>query len=515
MTELAFQPWNSSNTEASSPRDTIVVAGEFEVGKSSIVNALLRRTLVPNDPGFVNRPLVRVLHSAQTIVHAELADGSVLEGSSVDEFVEREDVVVCTIFTPMPGMEAVEIIEVPFSPVDGFNADHLPVMRAANLFIWVTIASQAWRLSEKTVVKGLPDEMRERSVLAITRADKLRSEEDLDRIETRLQKEAAPFFNELVFVQASAKNLAASETDEAGWTATGGQALFEIASEIIGDLSADEEMIAQSVAPTNFGRRASDRVGVDLDHSEMEKIERELDNRFKTVAELPRELPSVNSVAESSVSSAATKVAPSFDEELEYSLNEILEEFESEQEDSAPTVAVEPSEQAEPVETFETPIETVTEEAVESVPEVVVPVAETPEQISEPEPEPEPLSNAEKISRAVDNVDGLVAAGVGDLTTLEIQASFKESTVTANQCLAAFSGMLEGDSQAMRQLKADDEIQEVIVAAENSLILLQRLPENASEIAFFVIQSSKTNPGISSMQTKRLLSVWQECREDG
>ena len=508
MTKPAFQTWNSTNAETTTPGGPIVVAGEFEVGKSSVVNALVRRTLIPNDPGFVNRPLVRVRHALNTIVHAELVDGSFLEAGSIAEIVEREDVVVCTLYTPLPGMEAVEIVEIPFSPVSGFDPNHLPIMQGSSLFIWVTIASQAWRLSEKTVVQGLPDEMRERSVLAITRADKLRSEEDLDRIETRLQKEAAPFFNELVFVQASARNLTASETNEAGWTVTGGQALFEIATEVIGGLGAEEGAVAPEISQANYARSTSDRVGVDLDRSEMEMVERELDEKFRTVDELPNGARSAT---------ATSAVSSSFDDELEDSLNEILEQFGSEEPKEVDTADnAEVDDAHESFDAGEAPAETSDEEAFEPAQIHATPVVESTEVEPEPEPEPEPIpeTSAEKISRATDSIDGLVTAGVGDLDSLEVQVSFKEHTVSANQCLAAFSGMLEADAGAMKKLRADDTIQEVIIAAGNSLILLQMLDESETELAFFVLQSAQTNAGISSMQAKRLLSVWQECRDD-
>jgi len=198
-------------------RETIVVAGEFEVGKSSVVNALLRRPLLPNDPGFLSRPLIRIRHRAVESFVVELTNGDSHKIDSLDEIVERSDVSTVVIHVPMPGLEAVEIVEVPFHPSRGIAEENLDLMRQASLFVWVTIGSQAWRLSEKSIVEALPEDMPERSILAISRADKLRSATDLDKIEARLQREAVGLFSEIVFMQASVNRLQECQQNEQKW----------------------------------------------------------------------------------------------------------------------------------------------------------------------------------------------------------------------------------------------------------------------------------------------------------
>jgi len=97
----------------------------------------------------------------------------------------------------------------------------------------VTIASQAWRLSEQALIEGLPYDIRDKSILAISRADKLKTSEDLDKIETRLQKDASRFFSEIVFMQASRDKLERAVSDTRAWEETGGAALASIANELV------------------------------------------------------------------------------------------------------------------------------------------------------------------------------------------------------------------------------------------------------------------------------------------
>jgi len=519
VTKLAFQPWYSSSAQPARQRDTIVVAGEFEVGKSSVVNALLRRNLLPNDPGFLSRPLVKIRHHHTTVISAKLSDGSSIEADCIDDLVERDDVVSCVIHTPLPKMEAVEIVEIPFDPTHGFDPEHHEIMRTAGLFIWGTIASQAWRLSEKTIIQTLPEEMRERSVLAITRADKLISSNDLDLIERRLQKEAAPFFNELVFMQASTKNLTASETSEAGWRETGGYTLFEVASDVIGELTIADEVLlnAMEELEADNSREHADLMG--SNEAEAILAEHDMDNEFRVVEDTSEntffvknnsdEQLAIEPATELEPAPARNPVAAVLGNEVAFSFSESVDKDETE--------SVKAREQV------DADIEPVVEAELPSNASLIADTPERDEAVSQTEVEndpvvesveEEPQTDAQKIAHAVDNIAGLTTAGVGDAASLELLVSFKEGESSAEQCVEAFSAMIKTDVEAMAQLKTEDHIREVILAVSDHLILLQILDDDNEKFAFFVLESDQTNAGIASMTTKRLLNIWRDSGAD-
>ena len=211
----------------------IVVAGEFESGKSSVVNAMLREAVLPCNPGLLSKPTIRITHSSKSSIDAEDRMGSSYSPNSLKELLDHESLSICNLRIPLGLLAGVEIIEVPFLPDSGISANDLEVIADADLIIWVTIASQAWRLSEQALIEGLPYHARDRSILAISRADKLRTAEDLDKIETRLQKDASRFFSEIVFMQASSDNLERAVSDTRAWEETGGAALASIANELV------------------------------------------------------------------------------------------------------------------------------------------------------------------------------------------------------------------------------------------------------------------------------------------
>ncbi len=211
----------------------IVVAGEFESGKSSVINAMLREPVLPCNPGLAARPTIRIMHSPGKSINAEDRMGSNYTPNSLSELLDHESLAICNLRIPLGLMAGVEIIEIPFHHEGGISEDDLEVISDADLIIWVTIASQAWRLSEQAIVEGLPYHVRDKSILAISRADKLRTTQDLDKIETRLQKDASRFFSEIVFMQASSDKLERAVSDTRAWEETGGAALASIANELV------------------------------------------------------------------------------------------------------------------------------------------------------------------------------------------------------------------------------------------------------------------------------------------
>lgn len=211
----------------------IVVAGEFESGKSSVINAMLRDTALPCNPGLASRPTIRITHASTRFINAEDRMGSSYTPQSLTELLDHESLALCHLRMPLGMMAGIEIVEVPFHHDGGISPDDLEIIAEADLIIWVTIASQAWRLSEQTIIEGLPYDTRERSILAISRADKLRTEADFDKIETRLQQDASRFFSEIVFMQASRDKLERAVSDTRVWEETGGAALASIANEMI------------------------------------------------------------------------------------------------------------------------------------------------------------------------------------------------------------------------------------------------------------------------------------------
>ncbi|RHZ95602.1 hypothetical protein D1122_14285 [Cereibacter sphaeroides] len=207
----------------------VVVAGEVRAGKSSVINALLRQPVLPmlSRPGACPAFLVRHAPDEAGTVLLHHGTGATDRAPALDAATDFGGAGLCEVLVDAPHLAGIELVELP-SPSNGeVGPEALALMAGADLLVWVSIASQAWRLSERSVVARLPP-MRERSVIVLSRGDKLRSAADWDRIEDRVQREAGPFFGAVAFVQAARDAIRASGTDLHAWETTGGHSLAEL-----------------------------------------------------------------------------------------------------------------------------------------------------------------------------------------------------------------------------------------------------------------------------------------------
>ncbi|SMX51286.1 dynamin family protein [Actibacterium lipolyticum] len=217
-----------SSSEAASAPVRVVVCGEISSGKSTVINALLRENVVPNYFGESWRPTILVYYDKEPGFFVEYLNGDRVQVESLEDCERFEEIALCIICSDQPHIKGFEIVEVPFFHDGEISEDTLSFMSTADVMIWVTIASQAWRLTEKTIVEQLAEARPKHSVLAVSRADKLRSANDLGRISERLQKEAGEHFEDSVFMRGASALIAGSKESDKAWEDTSGGVLSEL-----------------------------------------------------------------------------------------------------------------------------------------------------------------------------------------------------------------------------------------------------------------------------------------------
>lgn len=213
----------------------LVVTGEFTSGKSTAINTLLRKRLLPSAFGGTKSPPIRIRHGDQTTIRIVTATGEALHAATIEEAIANDAAEEILVTTPFPDLKGIEIDEVPTGADNQFDDDALDIIAKADMLIWCTIGSQAWRLSEKSTVESLPASLRPQSVLLLSRADKLRSSSDCDKIMRRLEREASSFFSNVIFMGGAPDLIDESAQDQRAWQDTGGQYIAEIVRELFGD----------------------------------------------------------------------------------------------------------------------------------------------------------------------------------------------------------------------------------------------------------------------------------------
>lgn len=175
----------------------IVFCGEISSGKSTVLQAILRRVCLPDFFGIDTRPLIRVRLGAESEdVVVRGRDGTEAAIASARDIVASEDIAEIDIgVSDTLGFGRCELIEVPSLRDGHLDEATVGLIQGASILVWTTIGNQAWRLSEKNILDEIgPARLPLRRVLVATRADKFRNEDDRNKLRDRLQRETGDYF---------------------------------------------------------------------------------------------------------------------------------------------------------------------------------------------------------------------------------------------------------------------------------------------------------------------------------
>jgi hypothetical protein len=103
------------------------------------------------------------------------------------------------------------------------------VLEDVDICIWCTLATQAWRQSERQTWLSLPARLRTHGILVATHIDTLAHPAEHERVRTRLEREARDLFGDIVLLSVPdamrAKLADGRITDPELWHQSGGKAL--------------------------------------------------------------------------------------------------------------------------------------------------------------------------------------------------------------------------------------------------------------------------------------------------
>jgi hypothetical protein len=181
----------------------LAVLGESNSGKSTIANLIAGEMALPALP-VANTRLPSLLYYAPVprveALH-ESGDRSVL---TFDHGFSPQSIVRLEVGLPSDMLRAVEILDFPGSANPLFQTDILAVLRhGIDAAIWTTVATQAWRETERFAWSGLPERIRRHGLLAVTHRDLIAGEDDLRKLRARLKTVAEEHFSAMCLVGAA------------------------------------------------------------------------------------------------------------------------------------------------------------------------------------------------------------------------------------------------------------------------------------------------------------------------
>ncbi len=237
----------AQSAEAIPPRETagkkkpvVCLMGEFSAGKSTLSNLLMGNSSLPVNVTATQLPPVWIAKGDEPPYRVALDDGEYDIDLDRIEDVSVDDTSHIRIFHDAELLDICDLIDMPGISDPNMDAEVWQrVIHKADIVIWCTHATQAWRQSEAAVWSMLPPELYEKSFLLLTRMDKILSERDQMRVVKRVGRETVGLFREL-FPISLTRALAAGEDTEK-WQASGAAAFLDGLKALVNEIAAGAE----------------------------------------------------------------------------------------------------------------------------------------------------------------------------------------------------------------------------------------------------------------------------------
>jgi hypothetical protein len=189
----SFPPMDALDAPGRKPR--VALMGEFSAGKSTLSNLLIGSSPLPMKVTATQLPPVWISWGDGP-AYCEDLDG---ETHPVDiaglSAIDPSETRMIRIFARSNILEMCDIIDMPGISDPNMESEVWErVIGKADAVIWCTHATQAWRQSEASVWESLDPALHEKSLLLVTRFDKLHGEHDRARVLRRVERETEGLF---------------------------------------------------------------------------------------------------------------------------------------------------------------------------------------------------------------------------------------------------------------------------------------------------------------------------------
>ncbi|RSK31634.1 hypothetical protein EJA01_15650 [Rhodovulum iodosum] len=231
--------------------------GEFSAGKSTLSNLLIGASPLPVKVTATQLPPVRMSYGTEPAFREDFARARTpLDLDRIAE-IEPSETRLIQLYREADILDLCHLIDMPGISDPNMSLDQWQdVLDEADGVIWCTHATQAWRQSEAAVWGSMDPELFDKSLLLVTRFDKLLNEHDQARVMSRVRHETEGLFSDCLPV--SLTRAMAGREDEAEWMESGAEAFSERFVDLLNSLSG-------LAAPASAPRRAAARPDADSD----------------------------------------------------------------------------------------------------------------------------------------------------------------------------------------------------------------------------------------------------------
>lgn len=201
----------------------LALMGEFSAGKSTLSNLLLGADPLPVRVTATRLPPIWISYGDAPACREDM-EGNLIPFDMADlEAVKLEETRLIRLYLKSDVLQLCDLIDMPGISDPNMASDvWQSVIGEADHILWCTLATQAWRQSESAVWESLPEHLHDKSLLLLTRFDKILSLRDQTRLLSRVRRETKGLFSDM-FPISLTKALVAGE-DRDAWAASGADA---------------------------------------------------------------------------------------------------------------------------------------------------------------------------------------------------------------------------------------------------------------------------------------------------
>ena len=229
--DLAPDAVQAAEPDRKKPR--VMLMGEFSAGKSTLMNLLLGEPALPVNTTATQLPPVWISKGDDDQPMRVDLEGfeEPVDLSSPD--IPIADTHYIRLQKKVDLLDLCDLIDTP-----GISDPNMPaevwqrMVQHADIVIWCTHATQAWRQSEAAAWAMMPQKLQKRSLLLLTRFDKVASDRDRLRVLKRVRMETDEVFRD-IFPISLTEAIAAGDDKEA-FAASGGESFADALFEVIG-----------------------------------------------------------------------------------------------------------------------------------------------------------------------------------------------------------------------------------------------------------------------------------------
>ena len=214
----------------------IALMGEFSAGKSTLSNLLLGSRPLPEKVTATRLSPVWMAAGSRPPYRIDVDGTEELISIEHLEEIPVEETRVIRLFFESDILDVCDLIDFPGISDPNMSSDVVErMLEEIDAVLWCTHATQAWRQSEQAVWDQMPDEVKKRSILLITRFDKLTNERDRGRVLKRVLHETKGQFGG-TFPISLTQALKAGDDFEA-WDASGAGAFSDHLIDMVRELT--------------------------------------------------------------------------------------------------------------------------------------------------------------------------------------------------------------------------------------------------------------------------------------